>query len=60
MDAIAGSGAGRAGPVATLGGAFEEGLAHLRAAGVLEADEEGVGHQVASHAESSRRASVIT
>ena len=27
------------------GGAFEQRLAHLRAAGVVKADEEGVGHR---------------
>ena len=31
--------------MAAGGGAFEQGLAHLRAAGVVEADEERVRHQ---------------
>src|SRR4051794_27728761 len=44
MDPLTGSGAGRAGAVAVLGGAFEERLAHLRAARVVEADEERVCH----------------
>src|ERR1700755_3445740 len=45
VDPLAGRRPGRASPVAPGGGALEERLAHLRAAGVVEADEEGVGHR---------------
>src|ERR687898_118229 len=43
--AVAGPGPSRQRRVAAAGRALEERLAHLRAAGVVEADEEGRGHR---------------
>lgn len=48
VDVIARSRPRRAGLVPPLGGAGEQGFAHLRAAGVVQADEEGAGHQAPS------------
>ena len=46
VDALAGVVPAERALVAALGGAFEERLAHLRAAGVVEADEECVSHSI--------------
>ena len=45
MHAPGGLGSGRGGAVAPAGGLLEERLAHLGPAGVVEADEERMGHR---------------
>jgi len=46
VDAVGGPCARRARLVPAVGGEGEQRLAHLRAAGVVEADEEDVGHRI--------------
>ena len=53
VDALARFGPGRASLVPPRSGAFEERLADLRAAGVVQADEEDAGHQAPSAAGAS-------
>ena len=42
---LGGGGAGGEGGVRSTGGAFEQRLAHLRASGVVQADEQDARHQ---------------
>ena len=45
MHAVAGRGTSRQRLVSSVGGALEQGLAHLRAASVVEADEQNGAHR---------------